>query len=84
LLGEPKNARLSTPRLVASVVPGGIAVESDVPIVDLFVWDREKTLELFDNFVTLPADGKTMLRANGKPGRLAARSLAGTHPIELR
>jgi hypothetical protein len=84
LLGEPKNARLSTPRLVASVVPGGVAVESDIPVVDLFVWDREKTLELGDNFVTLPAGGRALLRASGKPGRLSARSIGGTHPIELR
>ena len=84
LLGEPKNARLSTPRLVASMVPGGIAVESDVPVVDLFVWDRKKTLELSDNFVTLPAGGRVLLRASGKPGRLSARSLAGAHPIEMR
>jgi hypothetical protein len=84
LLGEPKDARLSTPRLVASLVPGGIAVVSDVPVVDLFVWDRDQTLELADNFVTLPAGGRAVLRASGTPGRLAARSLAGAHPIELR
>ena len=84
LLGEPKHARLATPRLVAQVVPGGLAVESDVPVVDLFVWDRDGALELTDNFLTLPAGGRTILRASGKPGRLAARSLAGAHPIELR
>jgi beta-mannosidase len=84
LLGEPKDARLSTPRLVASLVPGGLAVESDVPVVDLFVWDRDGKLELADNFVTLPAGGRVVLRASGSPRRLAARSLAGTHPIELR
>jgi beta-mannosidase len=84
LLGEPKDARLSTPRLVASPVPGGLAVESDVPIVDLFVWDASGGLELIDNFVTLPAGGRVTLRGSGKPARLAARSVAGTHPIELR
>ncbi|HEX6764460.1 MAG TPA: hypothetical protein VF103_03260, partial [Polyangiaceae bacterium] len=84
LLAEPKEAKLSTPRLVASLVPGGLAVDSDVPVVDLFLWDRDETLVFADNFVTLPAGGRTVLRATGKPGQLAARSLAGTHPIELR
>jgi beta-mannosidase len=84
LLGEPKNARLSTPRLTASLVAGGLAVTSDVPLVDLFIWDRDGLLELADNFVSLPAGGRALLRATGKPGRLAARSLAGTHALELR
>ena len=84
LLGEPKNAKLKAPRLTASLVAGGLAVESDVPVVDLFVWDRDGSLEFADNFVTLPAGGRALLRASGKPGRLAARSLAGTHPLELR
>jgi beta-mannosidase len=84
LLGEPKDARLTTPRIVASAVPGGIAVETDVPVVDLFLWDREDSLVLSDNFVTLPTGGRTVLRASGKPGSLAARSLAGAHPVEMR
>jgi beta-mannosidase len=84
LLGEPKDARLAEPRLTASVVSGGLAVESDVPVVDLFVWDRDGGLELADNFVTLPAAGRALLRTRGKPGRLAARSLAGVHALELR
>jgi beta-mannosidase len=84
LLGEPKDARLSTPRLVASLVAGGLAIESDVPVVDLFIWDQGGGLALADNFLTLPAGGRAILRASGKPERLAARSLAGTHPIALR
>ena len=84
LLGEPKNARLGKPRLRVSFVPGGLAVESDVPVVDLFLWDRDGALELADNFVTLPAGGRVVLRATGKPAELFARSLAGTHALELR
>jgi beta-mannosidase len=84
LLGEPKNACLSTPRLVASMVPGGVAIQSDVPVVDLFLWDREGSLELADNFVTLPAGGRALLRARGTPKSLAARSVAGTHDVALR
>jgi beta-mannosidase len=84
LLGEPKAARLSTPRLTATFASGRLTVESDVPVVDLFLWDRDGGLFFDDNFVTLPAGGRAVLRASGNPGRLAARSLAGEHPITMR
>jgi beta-mannosidase len=84
LLGEPKDARLATPRITATLAPGRITIESDVPVVDLYVWDRDGALNLDDNFVTLPAPGRAVLRATGTPGRLAARSLAGEHPIAIR
>jgi len=84
LLSEPKHARLVTPRLVASLEPGGVVITTDQPIVDLHVWDPTGTATLSDDFVTLPAAGQVRLRTTAAPSALAARSLAGRHPVELQ
>jgi len=68
--------------LRASRHPDGMLLETDRPVVDLFVWDPADKLELLDNFVTLPAAGKTVLRACGTFSALLGRSLAGRHVIE--
>jgi beta-mannosidase len=81
LLVEPKAARLVTPRLTARPVPGGIALLSDVPVVDLFVWDPAGAARFLDNFVTLPAAGEVVLRTEAAPGALCGRSLAGAHAV---
>jgi beta-mannosidase len=79
LLSEPKQARLELPRLRLSRTAEGVLVETDRPVVDLFVWSPEGELELLDNFVTLPGPGRVLLRARGSARRLLARSLAGRH-----
>lgn len=81
LLSEPKATRLVTPRLTARTVAGGIALTSDVPVVDLYVWDPTGAARFHDNFVTLPAAGECVLRTEGTPGALCGRSLAGAHSI---
>lgn len=83
LLCEPKDAQLSAPRLSASRHPGGILLETDRPVIDLFLWDPEDQLELLDNYLTLPSAGQALVRARGPLHRLAARSLAGRHPVEI-
>jgi beta-mannosidase len=83
LLSEPKEARLVTPRLSASPAPGGVTLRSDVPLVDLCVWDPSGRVRFEDNFVTLPRGGELFLRTDGIPDSLAGRSLAGRHPISL-
>jgi beta-mannosidase len=83
LLSEPKEARLVTPRLSALPAAGGVTLRSDVPIVDLFVWDPSGRVGFEDNFVTLPAGGEQFLRTRGAPDSLAGRSLAGRHLISL-
>jgi beta-mannosidase len=80
LLCEPKHAKLEMPKLSLSRCAEGVLVEADRPVVDLFVWDPEGGLELLDNFVTLAAPGRVLLRARGTSRRLLARSLAGRHP----
>jgi beta-mannosidase len=82
LLSEPKDAKLEAPLLRASAHPEGVLLETDRPVVDLFVWDSAERLELLDNFVTLPAAGKVVLRARGGFESLQGRSLAGRHVIE--
>ncbi|HLV66801.1 MAG TPA: hypothetical protein VKY73_13360 [Polyangiaceae bacterium] len=81
LLCEPKHARVPVPALRARVEDAGLVVESDVPVLDLYLWDAGGRLALDDNFVTLPAPGRVVLRARGEPVQLLARSLAGRHPI---
>ena len=83
LLSEPKDARLATPRLSATRDPRGIVVRSDVPVVDLFVSEPVPAARFLDNFVTLPAGGEVLLRTQGQPTELWARSLAGRHPLAL-
>jgi beta-mannosidase len=79
LLSEPKHAKLEVPKLRLVRCAEGVLVETDRPVVDLFVWDPEGGLELLDNFVTLPGPGRMLLRARGTARRLLARSLAGRH-----
>jgi hypothetical protein len=84
LLSEPKTAKLQTPRLTASRAPGTVTLTSDVPVVDLFVWDPAGKTRFHDNFVTLPSGGSVTLRVDGEPVELRARSLAGPHPVALK
>jgi beta-mannosidase len=81
LLAEPKEARLVTPRLTARKVAGGIALKSDVPVVDLFVWDPTAGARWSDNFITLPEAGEVVLRTDCAPGAVRGRSLAGAHAV---
>jgi beta-mannosidase len=81
LLSEPKDARLATPRLSAVREPRGVVVRSDAPVVDLFVFEPTPAVRFLDNFVTLPAAGEVLLRTDGQPAELWARSLAGRHPL---
>lgn len=83
LLSEPKHARVRAPSLGVSRCEGGLVLETDRPVVDLFLWDPEGGLELLDNFVTLPCAGPYVLRARGTARRLCARSLAGRHAVRL-
>ncbi|HET9954777.1 MAG TPA: hypothetical protein VFQ61_09740 [Polyangiaceae bacterium] len=84
LLDEPKNVRLSAPRLNARFASGRLMIESDVPVVDLCVWDEAGSLVLKDNFVTVPSGGScATLFAQGVPGHLRARSLQGHHAIRV-
>jgi beta-mannosidase len=83
LLSEPKDARFPTPHLTATRDPRGIVIQSDTPVVDLFVSARDPAVHFLDNFVTLPAGGEVLLRAEGEPRALRARSLAGSHLVAI-
>jgi beta-mannosidase len=74
---EPKDVRLRQPWLEARMTEQGLDLRSDLPVVDLFLWDEGGGLSLFDNYVTLPGPGSLVLRAEGMPERLFARTLAG-------
>ncbi|HOU92712.1 MAG TPA: hypothetical protein PLU22_16780, partial [Polyangiaceae bacterium] len=82
LLGEPKDARLSAPRLAAWTAPGSLVLESDRPVIDLCFEDGE-ALSLLDDCVTLPGPGRIRLRATGSAPVLRARSLQGPHVIPI-
>jgi beta-mannosidase len=81
LLGEPKDTKSNPHDIEASFDGSALTLECRGPLVDLFVWDEEGKIELFDNFVTLPAGGHVTLRARGELGTLRARSLAGLHSV---
>lgn len=80
LLTEPKQVRLREPRLRIRSIPEGLQLETDAPIVDLFVWDDAGQFQPQDNFVTLPEPGTLVLRGQGQPRSISARSLWGRHP----
>jgi len=82
LLGEPKDARLSAPRLTAWSLPGALVLESDRPVIDLCFEDGD-ALGLQDDCVTLPGPGRVRLRATGVAPILRARSLQGPHAIPV-
>jgi beta-mannosidase len=81
LLSEPKDVALPLSELRLVPTQLAVVVESDGPVVDLFVWDQDGGAIFEDNFVTLPGPGRVSLRIRGVPGRLAARSLAGRHVL---
>ncbi|HEY8943532.1 MAG TPA: hypothetical protein VIM73_04685 [Polyangiaceae bacterium] len=81
LLAEPKDVRLAEPQVSVRMAPAGIEVRTDVPVIDLFLWDEDNRFRPFDNFLTLPAPGTALVRGHGVPSRLAARSLKGRHSV---
>ncbi len=81
LLSEPKDAVVAAPALSIVKHPDGVLVDTDRPVIDLFLWDEAGRLELLDNFVTLPCAGSYLFRARGGLGTLCARSLAGRHVV---
>jgi len=84
LLAEPKQTRFATPELTASVEGNELSIQSDLPVVDLYLWDAEAELSLSDNFVTLAGgDARRRIGFRGTPRRLCARSLAGRHPLRF-
>ena len=85
LLAEPKEVRPRAPRLEADVAANSVVLESDVPVIDLFVWDEDDAIAFDDNYVTLHEPGRVTLRTHGGvAGRLFARSLAGPHQVVIR
>lgn len=81
-LSEPKDATLSLPHLTVEPHADGIVVSAETPVVDLMLWDPANGAEFLDNFITLPAGGRMMLRVRGSWQRLCARSLAGVHTVQ--
>lgn len=84
LLAEPRDVRLAIANLDAHWAGDLLEIRSDLPVIDLHLWDESLDFELCDDFVTLPAGGSVRLRTQGRPTRLLARSLAGLHPINWR
>lgn len=79
LLAEPKQSEFSAPKLVACIDGSELVVETDLPVVDLYLWDDAGEATLCSNFITLSSGGSCRIRMRGVPQRLRARSLAGEH-----
>jgi len=84
-LAEPKAMRLGDPAVAVRAGPGRLEVVVDAPALDLFLWDDGGGLRLLDNFVTLAAPGRVVLRTEGASrGTLRARSLRGEHVVRAK
>ena len=83
LLAEPKDSRFSAPKLSATIHGAELVLESDLPVVDLYLWDDADDAVFSQNFVTLSSGGCQRVRMHKRPGRLRARSLAGEHTLRL-
>ncbi|HET9930345.1 MAG TPA: hypothetical protein VFQ35_06655, partial [Polyangiaceae bacterium] len=83
LLAEPKDSELSVPKLDASIEGSELVLRSDLPVVDLYLWDDEGDVAFSENFVTLNSGACRRVRMHGAPVRLRARSLAGEHLLRL-
>jgi beta-mannosidase len=83
LLCEPKQLELMQPRLKVTAADGTLHLESDVPVVDLYLEDEGGQLEFGDNYITLPAGGAIDIRARGRAQALRGRSVRGRHRVEL-
>ncbi|MFZ5890992.1 MAG: glycoside hydrolase family 2 protein [Myxococcota bacterium] len=81
LLEEPKNSRFGNAKLSVAVEGTELVVHSDLPVVDLYVWDEAGELALSHNFITLNAGATRRIALRGTPKKLAARSLAGRHAL---
>jgi hypothetical protein len=87
LLDEPKNVRFEPGR----VTVGGLFTDepwvvSEVPVVDLAIWDAVPPHRLIGGLIPLLLPGLrgqigTPLRS--EPRRLVARSIAGYHEVEI-
>lgn len=84
LLCEPKELNLRPPsELVVYLESGRLIVEAPEPILDLWLYDDSGCCVLTDNFVTFVVPGRHLLRCQGEPRQLVARSLAGFHPLRI-
>jgi beta-mannosidase len=81
LLAEPKQVRIPLAHLAITPADSGIWLETDAPVVDLLLWDEAGGATFLDNYVTLPGPGRMLLRSEGTPSALCARSLAGRHSL---
>ena len=81
LLVEPRDVQMALATLHARFADDVLEITSELPVVDLHLWDDSADFELCNDFVTLPAGGSVRLRVRGTPSRVVARSLAGLHQI---
>jgi beta-mannosidase len=92
LLCEPKDLRLSKPKIRARVKgDGALEVAPDMPVVDLYLWDptggaqfvAKKNSWPTGNFRTFENHIPWSYGFTGTIGKLMGRSLAGVHEIEI-
>jgi beta-mannosidase len=83
---EPKEVRFANPTIKFGIDSDGQAIiQSDLPVVDLMLFDESGSQAFLDNFVTLldaipvPVD----LVDGAQVGQLIGRSLAGYHRIRM-
>ncbi|HVT13275.1 MAG TPA: hypothetical protein VHE55_13500 [Fimbriimonadaceae bacterium] len=92
LLCEPKDLELARPTIRARIERDGVLeVVTDVPVVDLYLWDSTGGADFRvrpqgtpgGNFRTFETSCPWSYTYSGTIGRLMGRSLAGVHEIEI-
>jgi beta-mannosidase len=83
LLTEPRHAEPRLPSIDVEWRANALHLRSNLPVVDLQIWDEDGTVDWIDNFCTLATAGAAQLRAIGRSNRLRARCLAGEVPIGI-
>ncbi len=90
LISEPKELKLTATPLKARLSGGILEVQAEGVVLDLIVWDAENPHHLFDSETGLSGfravsglDLTLKLGCHHPPAKLAARSLAGRHEIQL-
>lgn len=84
LLCEPKDVQIPAANIVVSVLDDDkIALQTDGPVVDLWLTDPEEGVQFAHNFLTSPTASTWIIQTDGPVEDLVARSLAGLHKVEF-
>jgi len=83
---EPKDVKLSLPEIRMGIdSDGALAVQSDLPVFDLMLFDEQGTSGFAQNFISLVDDSTVNIEptADFRYGTIMGRSMAGYHRVRM-